>query len=69
VVCHCVWSRNIKNEEAKTRKWVVKASKRRIRRYVYRGISSFNLNTRWGYVVNATFRPLYLPGKKPGTIV
>jgi hypothetical protein len=28
VLCHCVWSRNLKNEEAKTRKWVVKASKR-----------------------------------------
>jgi hypothetical protein len=32
VLCHCVWSRNLKNEKAKTRKWVVKASKRRIRR-------------------------------------
>jgi hypothetical protein len=29
VVCLCVCSRNLKNEEAKTRKWVVKASKRR----------------------------------------
>jgi hypothetical protein len=29
VVRHCVWSRNLKNEEAKTRKWVVKASKRK----------------------------------------
>jgi hypothetical protein len=29
VLCPCVWSRNLKNEEAKTRKWVVKASKRR----------------------------------------
>jgi hypothetical protein len=28
VSCHCVWSQNLKNEEAKTRKWVVKASKR-----------------------------------------
>jgi hypothetical protein len=28
VVCHCVWFRNLKNEEAQTRKWVVKASKR-----------------------------------------
>jgi hypothetical protein len=27
-MCHCVWSRNLKNEEAKTRKWVVKASRR-----------------------------------------
>jgi hypothetical protein len=27
VVCHCVWSRNLKNEEAKTRKWVVNASR------------------------------------------
>ena len=27
--CHCVRSRNLKNEDAKTRKWVVKASKRR----------------------------------------
>jgi hypothetical protein len=27
VLCHCVWSRNLKNEEAKTSKWVVKASK------------------------------------------
>jgi hypothetical protein len=27
VVRPCVWSRNLKNEEAKTRKWVVKASK------------------------------------------
>jgi hypothetical protein len=27
VLCHCVWSRNLKNEEAKTRKRVVKASK------------------------------------------
>ena len=30
-VCHCVWSRNLENEEAKTRKWVVKASSRRRR--------------------------------------
>jgi hypothetical protein len=29
-----VSSRNLKNEEAKTRKWVVKASKRRRRRKV-----------------------------------
>jgi hypothetical protein len=34
VVCHCVWSRNLKNEEAKTRKWVVKASKGRRRRRI-----------------------------------
>jgi hypothetical protein len=27
MVCHCVWSRNLKTEEAKTRKWVVKASR------------------------------------------
>jgi hypothetical protein len=27
----CVWSRNLKNEEAKTRKWVVKARRRRRR--------------------------------------
>jgi hypothetical protein len=32
VLCHCVWSQNLKNEKAKTRKWVVKASKRRRRR-------------------------------------
>jgi hypothetical protein len=29
VLCHCVWSRNLKNEDTKTCKWVVKASKRR----------------------------------------
>jgi hypothetical protein len=29
VLRHCVWSRNLKNEKAKTRKWVVKASKRK----------------------------------------
>jgi hypothetical protein len=28
VVCPYVWSRDLKNEDAKTRKWVVKASKR-----------------------------------------
>ena len=31
VSCHCVWSRNLKNEEAKTRKWIVKGSRRRRR--------------------------------------
>jgi hypothetical protein len=31
VVRPCVWSRNLKTEEAKTRKWVVKASERRRR--------------------------------------
>ena len=31
VLCHCKWSGNLKNEEAKTRKWVVKASERRRR--------------------------------------
>jgi hypothetical protein len=31
VVCLYVWSRNLKNEEAKIRKWVVKASKSRRR--------------------------------------
>jgi hypothetical protein len=31
-VVSCVWSRNLKNEEAKTRKWVVKASRGRRRR-------------------------------------
>jgi hypothetical protein len=27
--CVCVWSRNLKTEEAKTRKWAVKANRRR----------------------------------------
>jgi len=26
-----------------------------------------NLNTRWRWVVNVTLRPLYSPGKNPGT--
>ena len=30
VLCYCVWCRNLKNEETKTRKWVVKANKTRI---------------------------------------
>jgi hypothetical protein len=35
MVCHCVWSRNLMNEEAKTCKWVIKASKRRRRLFSY----------------------------------
>jgi hypothetical protein len=31
LVCHSVWSRNLENDEAKTRKWAVKAGKRRRR--------------------------------------
>jgi hypothetical protein len=34
VVCPCVWSLNLKNEETKTRKWVVKASRIIIRNFL-----------------------------------
>jgi hypothetical protein len=44
--CHCVWSWNLENEEAKTRKWVVKASKRR-RIYLYLFIYLQSNYIRW----------------------
>jgi hypothetical protein len=42
VVRPCVWSRNLKNEEAKTRKWVVKASKRRNKNWKTATITRIN---------------------------